>query len=189
MLYTSLESAPGAIELRLKLGENLLEPQQLQLEEAAANLLLVAQQMPDYDRAHELFGYAMSKRGALDNAYDSLTEALRLNPKNANARATLARVQNLMGDYIPSQPPSRPFLSVYPSKAPHILRQVRGDQSGNLVTDGIEVEFYENGRLKYFADKFVGKLNGLEMTWGSDGRLLSRKAYRDNVLIDKESGS
>ena len=189
MLYTSLETAPGAIELRLKLGENLLEPQQQQLEEAAANLLLVSQQMPDYDRGHELFGLAMSKRGALDNAYDSLTTALRLNPKNATARKTLARVQKLMGDYTPSLPPPRPVLSVYPSNAPHILRQVRIDQSGNLVTDGIEVEFYENGRLKYFADKFAGKLNGLEVTWDSDGRLLSRKAYRDNVLIDEESGS
>ena len=52
ILYDTLKVAPGAIELRLKLAENLLEPQFLQLEKAAANFLLVSQQMPSFDRAH-----------------------------------------------------------------------------------------------------------------------------------------
>ncbi len=97
MLYDTLKVAPGAMEVRLKLAENLLEPQLLQLEKAAANFLLISQQMPSYDRAHEWYGYAMAKRGRLNVAYASLMEALRLNPNNTGAKATLARIRQMMG--------------------------------------------------------------------------------------------
>jgi tetratricopeptide (TPR) repeat protein len=184
LLYATLEFAPGAIEVRLKLGENLVEPQIMQLEEAAANFLLVCQQMPSYDRGYELYGYAMAKRGRLEIAYASLMEALRLNPNNNYAKATLARVRQAMGTYTPNLQPTQLVLNLYPSQAPHTLAQVSRDASGRFVTDGIEVEFYENGRLKYFADIAQGQLNGFEMTWGPDGKLLSKQAYQNGTPMD-----
>jgi len=189
MLYEALVISPGAIELRLKLAENLLEPQLLQLEKAAANFLLVSQQMPSYDRAHSLYGYAMSKRGRLDVAYASLLEALRLNPNNTRAKATLARVRQVLGTQTPNPQLAQPMLSLYPSRAPLGLSQVRHSADGRFVTDGIKVEFHENGRLKYFADISQGQLNGLEMTWDSDGRLLSRQAYHNGAPIKESAGS
>ena len=189
ILYDTLKVAPGAIEVRLKLAENLLEPQLLQLEKAAANFLLVSQQMPSYDRAHELYGYAMTKRGRFNVAYPSLMEALRLNPNNNGAKATLARIRQMMGSYTPNPQPAQLMLALYPSQAPLSLAQVRRNANGRFINDGIKVEFYENGRLKYFADFDQGALNGLEMTWDADGRLLSRQAYHNNVPIDDGSGS
>jgi tetratricopeptide (TPR) repeat protein len=184
MLYSTLKSAPGAIEIRLKLAENLLEPRSQQLEEAAANFLLVAQQMPSYDVAYDRFGYTMTKRGRPHVAYASLLEALRLNPNNSHARATLATGQQLMGSHTPTPQLAELVLTQYPSEAPHTLAQMRRDANGSLVTDGIEVEFYENGRLKYFADIDQGKLNGLKMTWDANGQLLSRQAYNNDVPLN-----
>jgi len=185
MLYDALVTAPGAIELRLKLAENLLEPQLLQLEKAAANFLLISQQMPSYDRAHSLYRYAMSKRGRLDVAYASLLEALRLNPNNTRAKTTLAGIRQILKSHIPNAQLAQPILSLYPSQAPLSLMQVRYGAEGRPVTDGIKAEFYENGRLKYFADISQGKLNGLELTWDSDGQLLSRRAYHNGALINE----
>ncbi len=187
MLYETLKVAPGAIEVRLKLAENLLEPEQMQLEEAAANFLLVSQQMPSYDRAHEWYGYAMAKRGRLNVAYASLMEALRLNPNSNGAKATLARIRQIMGPATPNPQPAELMLSLYPSQAPLSLAQVRRNTEGRFIYDGTKAEFYENGRLKYFADFDQGALNGLEMTWDADGRLLSRQAYQNNVPIKEGS--
>jgi tetratricopeptide (TPR) repeat protein len=189
LLYKTLEFAPGAMEIRLKLGENLIETQFLNLEEAAANFLLISQQMPSYDRAHELYGFAMSKRGRLGVAYASLMEALRLNPNNSHAKLTLARIRQIMGSYTPNPQPAELILTLYPSEAPHTLTQVRRDVNGQAVIDGVKVEFYENGRLKYFADIDQGQLNGLEMNWDSEGQLLSRKAYQNGVPLNERPGS
>ena len=81
------------------------------------------------------------------------------------------------------------MLSLYPSQAPLSLAQVRRNTDGRFVNDGIKVEFHENGRLKYFADIDQGALNGLEMTWDADGRLLSRQAYQNNAPIDEKPGT
>ena len=184
LLYATLARAPGAIELRLKLAENLLEPQFLQLEKAAANFLLVTQQMPSFDRGHSLYGYTMSKRGRLDVAYASMLEALRLNPNNTRAKATLPQIRQMMGSQTADPVLAQPILSLYPSQAPMTLTQMRRNADGRFVIDGIKVEFHENGRLKSFADMSRGTLNGFEMTWDSDGRLLTRQAYQNGSPVD-----
>jgi tetratricopeptide (TPR) repeat protein len=188
ILYATLASAPGAIELRLKLAENLLEPQFLQLEKAAANFLLVTQQMPSFDRGHSLYGYTMFRRGRLDVAYASLMEALRLNPNNTRAKTTLPQIRQIMGSQTANPQLAQPMLSLYPSRAPMILTQMRRTADGRFVIDGIKVEFHENGRLKYFADMSGGKLHGFAMTWDADGRLLSRQAYQNGSPVDWKSG-
>jgi len=185
-LYSALESAPGGIELRLKLAENLLEPQLQQLEKAAANLLLVSQQMPSYDRGHYLFGVAMSRRGRLDIAYASLLEAIRLNPNNSGAKSALARIRPMFGNREPNPQLPQPMLALYPSTAPRKLVQLRLDASGRQVPDGIEVEFYENGRLKHFADVTQGKVNGFDITWDEHGNELSRAAFQQGVPVQLE---
>ena len=184
-----MASAPGAIELRLKLAENLLEPQFLQLEKAAANFLLVTQQMPSFDRGHSLYGYTMFRRGRLDVAYASMLEALRLNPNNTRAKATLPQIRQIMGSQTANPQLAQPMLSLYPSRAPMILTQMRRNTDGRFIIDGIKVEFYENGRLKYFADFFQGKLHGFEVTWDPDGRLLSRQAYQNGSPVDWKPGT
>jgi tetratricopeptide (TPR) repeat protein len=189
MLYDALAKAPGAIELRLKLAENLLEPEIQQLEKAAANFLLITQQMPSYDRGHSLYGYTMSKRGRFDVAYASLIEALRLNPNNSRAKTTLARIRQIMGSQTANPQLALPMLSLYASQAPLTLTQVRRNTDGRSIIDGVKVEFHANGRLKYFADMSLGKLNGYEMTWDSDGRLLSRQAYQNGSPIEEKTGT
>lgn len=184
LLYTAIENAPGAIILRYKLGLARLNPPFVQLEEAAANMLLVCQQMPDYDEAHQLFGLAMARRGNPRIAYSSLMEALRLNPNNAGARMTLNQIQPLLGGQPPSAQMPFPVLEIYPSLTPRKLVQVRYDSSGRIIPDGIEVEWHENGRIKRFQDFDLGVPHGLDLTWGPDGRLLSRVAYRQGKRID-----
>ncbi|MBI5441068.1 MAG: tetratricopeptide repeat protein [Deltaproteobacteria bacterium] len=178
LLYSAIEKAPGAMELRLKLGLALVSPPYSQPEEAAANLLVVTQQYPQYDVAHELFGLALAKGGRLGPAYASLLEALRLNPNNVNARMTLAQVQSALQGQSPNPQLANPLLEIYPNITPRRVVQVRYDASGRAVPDGIEVEWHENGRIKRFLDVAQGVPNGLELTWDPGGRLLARKAYR-----------
>jgi tetratricopeptide (TPR) repeat protein len=177
-LYSAIEKTPGNIELHLKLGNTLLNPPFLQLDEAAANLLLVIQQKPKNDVANQLFGEAMARRARLRIAYKSLMEALRLNPNNKNAQNTLTQIRPLL-EVIPSD--SQPHtikLDVYPSLGPRKLIQQGRDKKGRSIPDGIEVEFHENGRVKRLLDFDRGAPDGLEIAWDMDGRILSRVVYQ-----------
>ncbi len=187
-LYSSLEKAPNAVELRLKLGQILLDRQLRNPEEAAANFLLVSQQMPYYDWAHALFGIDMAERGRPRIAYPSLMEALRLNPNNTVARQKLDQIRPLLAGHELSPQPALIQLDHYPSMAPLKLVQGRLNSSGIFIPDGIEADFHENGRLKRFLDIDQGKANGLEMTWDTDGRLLSRQAYQQGTPVNGEAG-
>ncbi len=188
LLYSAIEKAPGSMELRLKLGHTLLNPPFQNLEEAAANLLLVCQQVPDFDMAHQNFGQAMAKRGRLDIAYASFQEALRLNPKNAGAKAGLAKIAALTNGQPPNTTLPELVLDIYPASdpskiAPRLLMQVRRDATGRPLTDGIEVEWYATGRIKHFRDQDQGVPNGLELTWDAEGRELSRVEYRNGSPV------
>lgn len=177
ILYNYLETSPNSTELRLKLGQILLDRRSRNLEEAAANLLLVCQQMPYYDWGHGLFGIGMADRGRPRIAYSSLMEALRLNPNNTDVRRRLEMINPLLaGQKINPQPLSIQ-MTRYPSSAPHKLLQGRSDPNGNFLPDGIEVEFHENGRLKRFLDIDQGKAKGLEITWNTDSKQLSRQVH------------
>ena len=117
----------------------------------------------------------MTERGRLRIAYSSLMEALRLNPNNTEARKKLDQIQPALAG---QELDPRPFAvqqSRYPSGAPHKLVQGRLDSSGHFLPDGIEVEFFENGRLKRFLDIERGKPKGLEATWDVKGKQLSRQ--------------
>ncbi len=188
VLYRALESAPAAIEVHLRLAENYMFPQLLQLEKAAAKFLLFSHFMPSYDRAHEMIGYIMARRGRLDIAYARMREALRLNPNNTQARENLSEIRKALGARISYSKPAQILLDFYPSQAPLALAQVRTGSDGHPVVDGIKAKFHENGRIKYFADVLHGKLNGFEIKWDSEGRLLSRKEYRNGVPVNAGSG-
>jgi len=177
LMYTTLEMAPGAVELHLKLGKALMAAPFFQPELAASHLLLVCQQLPSWDSPKEFFGRAMAKRGRLDLAYAGLSEALRLNPKNTSARQTLAKVQQLLGGQVLNPDMPRVVLDTFPSLAPRKLLQMRLGAEGRAVPDGIEVEFFENGRIKRFQDYQQGRKDGLEIVWDDQGQLLSRMIY------------
>ncbi|KPK23678.1 MAG: hypothetical protein AMJ61_15365 [Desulfobacterales bacterium SG8_35_2] len=186
LLHSSIEKAPGAVELRLKLGATLLDSPFLRLEEAAAHLLLTCQQLPYFDDPFAFFGVAMAKRGRTRIAYSSLMEALRLNPTNALARSTLAQIKPYFKGQLPDPRPPEILLDIYPSITPRLLVQVRRDPQGRPIRDGIEVEFYENGRVKRFLDLDWGVPNGVEIIWDKEGRQLSRKVYRQGKLVEGE---
>jgi tetratricopeptide (TPR) repeat protein len=188
LLYETIEKAPRAIELRWKLGELLVSPPLQQLEEGAAHLLLACQQLPNFAMPQAIFGLAMVRRGRLRIAYDSLMEALRLDPTNSLAQATLDYINPLLGGQKPRPQPPHILLDSYPSLAPRKLVQLYRDANGRPIPHGIEVEFYENGRVKRFLDISLGKPNGLEMTWDAGGRLLSRVVYRQGILVNSEPG-
>jgi tetratricopeptide (TPR) repeat protein len=176
-LYAFLEKAPSAVELRLKLGEVLLNRNLRNLEEAAANLLLVIQQKPYYDWAYALYGIDMAERGRPRIAYSSLTEALRLNPNNSDASRKLAQINQSLAGVALSTQALQVQLESYPSSAPRKLVQGRLDSQGHFIPEGIEAEFYENGRLKRFIDIEQGNAKGVEMTWDKNGKLLSRQIH------------
>ncbi len=101
-LYSAIEKVPGAVELRLKLGQILLGPPFQQLEKAAANLLLVSRQIPNYDWAHDLFGIVIAMRDRPRIAYPSLMQALRLNPNNIRSRKRLEDIRPLLKGKTPN---------------------------------------------------------------------------------------
>jgi len=179
LVYSALEKNPLAVELRLKLGQLLLDRKQR--EEAAANLLFVIQQMPYHDWGHALFGIAMADRGRPQIAYPSLMESLRLNPNNPAASQKLAQIRSSLEAQTLDPRPFTLQLDYYPSRAPRRLVQGRIDPNGNLIPDGIEAEFYENGRIKRFRDMNHGKPDGLEMIWDEKGKLRSRSVYRHGI--------
>jgi tetratricopeptide (TPR) repeat protein len=176
-LYQYLEKSPNSTELRLKLGQILLDRGSKNLEEAAANLLLVSQQMPYYDWGHALFGIDMAERGRLKIAYASLMEALRLNPNNVEARRKLDQIRPSLAGQDPEPQPFTTRMTRYPTSAPQKLVMGRLDSSGQFVPDGIDVEFHANGRLKRFLDIDRGKAKGLEVTWDAEGKELSRQVH------------
>ena len=185
LLYSSLKKAPGAVELRLKLGQILLDRRFRNLEEAAANLLLVTRLMPYYDWGHALFGVDMAERERPEIAYPSLKEALRLNPNNSAARQKLAQINPMLrGQELPTDPPliQQDF---YPSAAPRRLVQGRRNTGGQFIPEGIDVTFYENGRVKRFTDYEKGVKHGVEMTWDSDGQVLTHMVYRQGISVNK----
>lgn len=183
LLYATLEELPGAIEVRMKLGEVLNDSDVRQLEKSAANLLLVCQQMPNHDRALTSFSQTMAMRGRLGVAYDAATEALRLNPKNGQAQAILAKIADLLPGREIRPAPFQVELDVYPSNVPRRLVQFRRMTGGRLVPHGIEVEFYKNGRLKRFQDMVGGQVHGQVKTWDRNGNLLTSTAYREGVPV------
>ncbi len=183
LLYETLAELPGAIEIRMKLGELLNDTGIRQLEKSAANLLLVCQQMPNNDGALTSYSLVMAQHGRLDIAFDSVSEALHLNPKNGKAQAILAKIRSIFKGKNIRPAPFQVELEIYPSRAPRRLVQMRRISGGRLVPHGIEVEFYENGRLKSFKDLVGGKLHGLVKTWDEHGKELTSTVYKQGVPV------
>jgi len=187
-IYASVAKAPGSAELRFKLGQILLDRRSRNLEEAAANLLLVTRLMPYYDWGHALFGIAMAERGRPGIAYPSLMQALRLNPNNSDARRKLAQISPLLQGQEPSPQPPLIQLDYYPSAAPRTLVQGRRNVSGQFIADGIEVVFHENGRLMGYTEYEGNVRHGDEFNWDRDGRLLSHRVYQQGIPANNGGG-
>jgi tetratricopeptide (TPR) repeat protein len=196
-IYSAIEKVPdatdrrltGAIDLRLKLGEILLGAPFHELEKAAANFLLVSVYMPDDDFIHDLFGTVMAMRDRPRIAYPSLKQALSLNPDNSHAQKTIEDLLPILKEENINKKPAEIVLDTYASSAPRRLVQKRHDDNGNRFADGIEVEFYENGRLKRFLDVKRGKPHGIQITWDEDGQILSRVVYRQGIPVNNDTGT
>jgi tetratricopeptide (TPR) repeat protein len=188
-LYAAIENKPYAVALRLQLGKALMNPPFLQMDEAAANLLLTCQQSPDSDVAQQLFGQVMARRARLEIAFGSLMQALRLNPENMAAKQTLSQISPILKKAPLNPEPLQILLEVYPSRAPHKLVQLGHDASGRSIPHGIEVEFHENGRVKRLIDYDHGVRDGLDMTWDADGRLRSVVVYMKGLAVSDRSGT
>ena len=102
-------------------------------------------------------------------------EALRLNPNNTSAQEALDHIRPLLAGQNLNPQPLMIRVAYFPTGAPRKIVQGRMDSSGNFIPDGIDADFYENGRLKRFQDIDLGKAIGLDITWDEDGKLLSRQ--------------
>jgi hypothetical protein len=184
-IYRTLQDFPGAVEPRYMLGVALLNDPFLQLEEAAANLLLICRELPYDDSAQQFFALAMAKRDRLRIAYYSLREAQRLNPKNLAVQKALEQLPQYAAREAQNPQVFKTQLELYPSEGPKKMVQMSRARNGRLVPDGIEAEWYENGRIKRFLDWEQGLRHGLELRWDANGQLLSRIAYRQGVALPK----
>lgn len=182
-LFSALKAAPADPELRLKLGLIQLDPPVRKRDKAAGNLLLACKLMPLNDTARLTFAIAMAKRGRYRIAYANASEALRLNPQNAEAKSYVTRLHRLLRDELPERKLAALALESYPSGAPRRLSQYHLDAGGARVKDGLEAEWYENGRLKRILDYDLGHLNGFETVWGPDGRRKSRRGFRQGIPV------
>ncbi|MEJ2199838.1 MAG: tetratricopeptide repeat protein [Desulfuromonadaceae bacterium] len=184
-IYRTLQDFPGAVEPRYMLGVALLNDPFLQREEAAANLLLICRELPYDDSAQQFFALAMAKRDRLRIAYYSLREAQRLNPKNLAVQKALEQLPQYAAREAQNPQVFKTQLELYPSEGPKKMVQMSRARNGRLVPDGIEAEWYENGRIKRFLDWEQGLRHGLELRWDANGQLLSRIAYRQGVALPK----
>ena len=195
-IYSALEKVPdatdrrltGAIDLRLNLGKILLGAPYHEREKAAANFLLASSYLPDDDHIHDLFGTVMAMRDRHRIAYPSLQKALTLNPQNTHAQKTLEELRPQLKEKLDEEP-AEIVLDSYASSAPRRIVQVRPDDHGRQLPDGIEVEFYENGRLKRFLDVERGIPHGQQITWDKDGKIVSRVVYRQGVPVNNDAGT
>jgi hypothetical protein len=105
-------------------------------------------------------------------------DAVRLNPSNIRAPKALEGTHPLLKGQTPDPQPADVILDTSTSLAPRTLIQVRRDADGKRIRDGIEVEFHENSRLKYFLNISRGKPNGVKFTWETAGPLFSREVYQ-----------
>lgn len=183
LLYATLAELPGALEIRMKLGEILNDADIRELEKAAAHLLLVCQQMPQHDDALTSYALVMAQRGRLDTAFDSTAEALRINPKNTRAQRIQAKIRSVLKNQTIQAAPFEISLEIYPSRAPRKLVQMRKAPNGRRIPHGIDVEFYQNGRLKSFKDLAGGRLHGLVKNWDEQGNVLNSTIYRQGEPV------
>ncbi|MDX2480842.1 MAG: tetratricopeptide repeat protein [Desulfuromusa sp.] len=172
-LYGALAKDPASVKAHLQLGNTLMNAPFLEIDEAAAHLLLACQKQPNNDVAFQLYGQAMARRGRYDIAYFNLKNALHLNPGNQVAQQTLARITPQLKDQPQSSEPPRFRLESYPSGAPRKLVQQVQLADGRSAPGAISVEYHKNGRIKSRVDFDKGDQNGLDMTWDENGRLLS----------------
>jgi hypothetical protein len=129
----------------------------------------------------------MAQRGRPDIAFGILMEALRINPDNPSARKLLAQISPLLGEGNPGPQFNKIQAEMYPSSAPRKLVQMGSDAKGRNIPDGIEVQFYENGRIQRLVDIKKGLSDGLEITWDKEGRILSCVVYLEGKPADNET--
>jgi tetratricopeptide (TPR) repeat protein len=188
-LRRALNADPANPEIHLQIGLKYLDTSNAgwSLEAAAAHILFASVFSPENDMPHQIFGLIMAERRRYAVAYPSLLEALRLNPRNAEAKRALTRLRELLGPDARGDSP-KVTLKRYPSGAPRQIVQVRSDATGRYVPDGISTEWYEGGELERFRDYADGVPHGAEVTWDPSGRVISRAAYRHGTRTS-ESGS
>jgi tetratricopeptide (TPR) repeat protein len=174
-LRTALHARPESAQIHLQIGLTYLDTSRpgWSLEAAAAHLLLVGVFMPENDMAHQVFGLVMAERGRYALAYPSPAEALRLNPRNSEAKQASARLRSMLGPEARETAP-KVTLKRYPSGAPRQIVQVEPDATGHHVPEGILTEWHENGELERFLDYAGGVPHGVEVRWDRSGEVVLR---------------
>ena len=180
----ALNANPRNPETHFQVGLMFLNEPNRDLEVAAAHILLASVMWPENDMTHQTFGLAMAERGRLEVAFPSLRQAVRLNPRNTDAERALARMRELLGTRANDLVAPRISVTSYPSGAPHEIVQMRLNETGREIPDGIWTEWYEGGEPKRFVDYAGGVPHGVEITWNPDGKVVSRTEYRQGKPAD-----
>jgi tetratricopeptide (TPR) repeat protein len=174
--HMALNAEPQNPVVHYQIGLQILKNSRPDLELAAAHILYASVFWAEghRDMLHQILGRVMAQRQRYAAAYANFMEAQRLNPHNTETESLLARIRNMLGPDAQSLTPPKISLRRHPSGAPHRIAQVRRNQTGRFMADGIWTEWYENGQLKRFADYVNGRLHGVDMTLDPDGQIILR---------------
>lgn len=154
-----------------------------ELEGAASHLFVTSVLAPDDEQAHRHLGSVMLQRGQDRAALTSFLAAQRLNPQNEGLTQRIAALRNQLGPAALGVEMPKTGITQHESGAPRVFSQARPNREGRYVSDGIRTEWYENGRLRRYADYVDNVPHGLEVSWDAAGRVQSRAEYREGVLV------
>jgi len=174
----ALKTAPKSPELHFQIGLLFMNKHTRNFEVAAAHILFASTFWPDQDMVNLTLGLSMAERKRYAPAYTSIREALRLNPRNMEAKSALSRLSKLVMPEAQNNAQPKVTLKEYPSGAVQTITQVKLNKSGRYIPDGILTDWYESGDLKHLVDYDNGVMRGIEVKWNPDGHVISQKEYR-----------
>ena len=174
----ALKTAPKSPELHFQIGLLFMNKHTRNFEVAAAHILFASTFWPDQDMVNLTLGLSMAERKRYAPAYTSIREALRLNPRNMEAKSALSRLSKLVMPEAQNNAQPKVTLKEYPSGAVQTITQVKLNKSGRYIPDGILTDWYESGDLKHLVDYDNGVMRGIEVKWDPDGHVISQKEYR-----------
>ena len=166
----ALDASPNSPVVHSQAG--LMHSGRGDLEAAAAHFFLASLLWEDNEIYHEQLAATMSRRGYPRSALRSLRRAASLNPADQDLRRRMESARAMLPPDGRDVPDASITVTRHPSGFPRTLAQSVTGPDGKPRFDGIWTEWYEDGRLKSFADYREGRLVGPPVSWSREGTRL-----------------
>lgn len=140
-----------------------------ELEAAAAHFFLATALWPDNPTYHEQFGLALSRLGQPELAFQSLSEASRLNPADGSIATRIESLRRQLAADSTPVAPRKMGISLHPTQVPSTLFQAIQTADAVTTPDGVWTEWSAAGDLKLFALYRGGKIAGTAREWTEQG--------------------